>query len=125
MFLHSFQTGLVLSGSHTQHQHRPYQSSIAKMSTLNGKTHKKESPTFSYIQETVRKNPLNVPESYVRSEERMEKHLYMPHLSSHLPVIDFGLLSNGNKEELLKLDVACKDWGYFQVSMSSPIEIYC
>jgi len=86
------------------------------MSTLNGGAdHKKESPTFPYIQETVRKNPLNVSESYVRNEEQMEKHLYMPHLSSHLPIIDFGLLSNGNKEELLKLDIACKEWGYFQV----------
>ncbi|KEH22930.1 2OG-Fe(II) oxygenase family oxidoreductase [Medicago truncatula] len=93
------------------------------MSTLNGgadhvlgTTHKKEeSPTFPYIQETARKNPFNVPESYVRTEEQMEKHLYTPHLSSHLPIIDFGLLSNGNKEELLKLDFACKEWGYFQI----------
>lgn len=136
MFLHSFQSSLVFSGSHTQQQRSPYQStqrtvSIAKMSTLNGgadhvlgTTHKKkESPTFPYIQKTVRKNPLNVPESYVRTEEQMEKHLYTPHLSSHLPIIDFGLISNGNKEELLKLDIACKEWGYFQVSMSSPLDL--
>jgi hypothetical protein len=69
------------------------------MSTLNGgadhvlaTTQKKESHTSSYIHETVWKNPLN--ERYVRSEEQMEKHHYMPHLSSHLPVIDFGLLLN-------------------------------
>ncbi|KAL2336583.1 hypothetical protein Fmac_011029 [Flemingia macrophylla] len=39
----------------------------------------------------------------------------MPHLSSEVPVIDLALLSNGNKMELLKLDVACKEWGFFQI----------
>uniref|UniRef100_K7MT66 Non-haem dioxygenase N-terminal domain-containing protein n=1 Tax=Glycine max TaxID=3847 RepID=K7MT66_SOYBN len=39
----------------------------------------------------------------------------MPHLSSEIPVIDLSLLSNRNTKELLKLDIACKDWGFFQI----------
>ncbi|KEH23007.1 putative thebaine 6-O-demethylase [Medicago truncatula] len=94
--------------------------------SLNGgdvvvSTQMEEAPTFApclpvpNIQETVRKNPLKVPERYVRSEEEIEKVLYMPHFSSQVPVIDFGLLSHGNKNELLKLDIACKEWGFFQI----------
>lgn len=67
------------------------------------------------VQETVRNNPLKVPERYVRSEEEIQKVLYMPQLSSQVPIIDFTLLSHGNKDEILKLDIACKEWGFFQV----------
>jgi len=45
----------------------------------------------------------------------MEKVNDMPQLSSEIPVIDFTLLSNGSMEELLKLEIACKEWGFFQV----------
>ena len=80
-----------------------------------------EAPSFASslpvpnVQEMVRNNPLQVPERYARSQEELEKVNHMPHLSSEVPVIDLALLSNGNKEELLKLDVACKEWGFFQV----------
>lgn len=67
------------------------------------------------VQEMVKMNPLQVPTKYVRNEEEMEKVNYMPQLSSEIPIIDFTLLSNGNMEELLKLEIACKDWGFFQV----------
>ena len=79
-----------------------------------------EAPTFASsrpvpnVQEMVMNDPLQ-PERYVRSQEDFEKVNHMPHLSSEVPVIDLALLSNGNKEELLKLDVACKEWGFFQV----------
>ena len=63
----------------------------------------------------VKKNPLQVPQRYIRSPEEVEKVNHMPHLSSEIPVIDLALLSSGNSEELLKLDIACKEWGFFQV----------
>nr|AFK48283.1 unknown [Lotus japonicus] len=80
-----------------------------------------EAPTFApclpvpNVQEMVRKNPLQVPKRYERSEEEMEKENYKSHLSSEIPIIDFSLLSDGSKEELLKLDTALKEWGFFQV----------
>ncbi|XP_014523727.2 protein SRG1-like [Vigna radiata var. radiata] len=84
-------------------------------------TEMKEVPTFApsmpvpNVQEMVRNNPLQVPERYVRSNEELEKIKHMPHLSSEVPVIDLALLSCGNKDELFKLDVACKEWGFFQI----------
>ncbi|KAG2404956.1 2-oxoglutarate-dependent dioxygenase [Vigna angularis] len=83
-------------------------------------TEMEEVPTFApsipvpNVQEIVRNNPLQVPQRYVRSNEELEKVNHMPHLSSEVPVIDLALLSCGNKDELLKLDVACKEWGFFQ-----------
>ncbi|KAJ1402614.1 Oxoglutarate/iron-dependent dioxygenase [Sesbania bispinosa] len=76
-----------------------------------------EAPTFGpslpvpNVQEMVNKNPLLVPNRYVSCQEEMEKVNYMPHLSSEIPVIDLTLLSHGNAEELLKLDIACKRSG--------------
>ncbi|KAK7256770.1 hypothetical protein RIF29_30238 [Crotalaria pallida] len=67
------------------------------------------------IIELVKKDPLQVPEKYVRSHEEMEIDNYMPHLSSAVPIIDFALLSDGDKEELSKLDIACKEWGGFKL----------
>ncbi|QHO07715.1 hypothetical protein HN51_066418 [Arachis hypogaea] len=67
------------------------------------------------VQEMVKNNPLEVPQRYIRSTEEMEKVNYLTHLSSQIPVLDFALLSSGNSLELLKLDKACKDWGFFQL----------
>jgi len=90
-------------------------------------TEMEEVPTFApsipvpNVQEMVRNNPLQVPERYVRSNEELQKVNHMPHLSSEVPVIDLSLLSYGNKDELLKLDVACKEWGFFQVIFLSTL----
>ncbi|RDX77974.1 Protein SRG1, partial [Mucuna pruriens] len=56
-----------------------------------------------------------VPKRFVRSQEELEKVNHMPHLSPEIPVLDLALLSNGNTEELSKLDLACKEWGFFQI----------
>ncbi|KAM1525209.1 hypothetical protein COP2_009895 [Malus domestica] len=40
---------------------------------------------------------------------------HMCQLSSEIPTIDFSLLSSGNTEELTKLRLACKEWGFFQM----------
>nr|KYP37525.1 S-norcoclaurine synthase 1 [Cajanus cajan] len=95
---------------------------VKKMKILMSLIEMEEASTFTpsiplpnNVQEMVRNNPLHVPKRYVRSQEELEKSNYMPHLSSQIPVIDLALLSNGNKGELFKLDIACKEWGFFQV----------
>lgn len=68
------------------------------------------------VQEMVRNDPLQVPKRYIRNEEDMPKEAHIcHHLSSEIPIIDFSLLSKGYEEELNKLDLACKEWGFFQV----------
>lgn len=68
------------------------------------------------VQEMVTRDHLQVPERYLRNKEDMPKSAHnTSHLSSEIPIIDFCLLSQGNQEELMKLDLACKDWGFFQV----------
>lgn len=68
------------------------------------------------VQEMVMGDPLKVPERYLRNEEDMpESANITSHLSTEIPILDFSLLSEGNQEELMKLDLACKDWGFFQV----------
>ncbi|XP_058767260.1 oxoglutarate-dependent flavonoid 7-O-demethylase 1-like [Vicia villosa] len=74
-----------------------------------------EAPTFPFIQESVKNDPFKVPQRYTRSEEVIQKSLFMPQLTSQLPVIDFALLLDRNKDELSKLDTACKEWGFFQI----------
>lgn len=67
------------------------------------------------VQEMVKNDPLHVPERYVRNQEDGTLMNDMSHLSSEIPVIDLALLSAGDIEELKKLDLACKEWGFFQV----------
>lgn len=71
------------------------------------------------VQELVRNDPLQVPESFLIGNEEEEDKLqsttdkYNP--SSEIPIIDLSLLSRGSEEELHKLDKACEEWGFFQV----------
>ncbi|OMO97241.1 Oxoglutarate/iron-dependent dioxygenase [Corchorus olitorius] len=80
-----------------------------------------EAPTYvpsipvPNVQELVRKDPLQVPHRYVRDMEDRPKDTDMSHLSSLVPIIDLSLLLMGNKDELNKLDLACQEWGFFQV----------
>ncbi|OMO97244.1 Oxoglutarate/iron-dependent dioxygenase [Corchorus olitorius] len=67
------------------------------------------------VQELVRKDPLQVPQRYVRDQQDRPKDTDMSHLSSLIPIIDMSLLLMGNKDELNKLDLACQEWGFFQV----------
>lgn len=70
------------------------------------------------VQELVRKDPFQVPQRYVRDlENRPKDTADISHLSSLVPVIDLSLLLMGNQEELNKLDLACQQWGFFQVSL--------
>lgn len=69
------------------------------------------------VQEIVRTYPFHVPDRYLRDQEEIPENIdhTTSNLSSEIPIIDFSLLSKGNKEELHKLDVACEEWGFFQV----------
>ncbi|VVA28722.1 Hypothetical predicted protein [Prunus dulcis] len=80
-------------------------------------------PTFgsslpvANVQEIVKSDPLHVAERYlIKNQEDMPKGAdHTCKLSSEIPTIDFSLLSRGHKEELTKLDLACKEWGFFQM----------
>ncbi|TYJ40013.1 hypothetical protein E1A91_A04G110000v1 [Gossypium mustelinum] len=80
-----------------------------------------EAPTYApsipvpNVQELVRKDPFQVPQRYVRKVEDRPKDTDTSYLSSFIPVIDLSLLLMGNNEELNKLDLACREWGFFQV----------
>ncbi|KAK2657827.1 hypothetical protein Ddye_010879 [Dipteronia dyeriana] len=67
------------------------------------------------VQELVKEDPLQVPDRYVRDQDDILLANDMSWLSSEIPIIDLSLLSKGEKEELNKLDRACKEWGFFQV----------
>ena len=58
-----------------------------------------------------------VPERYIR-EHKNKPVIDEPCLaSSKIPVIDFSLLAIRDEEEQEKLDFACKEWGFFQISI--------
>ncbi|XP_060674493.1 protein SRG1-like [Ziziphus jujuba] len=70
------------------------------------------------VQEMVRMDPSQVPERYLiidQNQQDMPKIADLSHLSSQIPIIDLSSLTKENKEELIKLDLACKDWGFFQI----------
>lgn len=71
------------------------------------------------VQEMVRSDPLQVPETFLvsrKEEDEPKSTADAFDLSSKIPILDLSLLSSGHKEELNKLDQACKEWGFFQVS---------
>ncbi|OMO97243.1 Oxoglutarate/iron-dependent dioxygenase [Corchorus olitorius] len=89
-----------------------------------------EAPTYEpsipvpNVQELVRKDPLQVPQRYVRDMEDRPNDTDMSHLSSLIPIIDMSLLLMGNEDELNKLDLACQEWGFFQlVNHGVPNEV--
>ena len=58
-----------------------------------------------------------VPERYMR-EHKDRPVIDEPCLASpKIPVVDFSLLANRDEEEQRKLDFACKEWGFFKVSL--------
>ncbi|XP_073137738.1 protein LATERAL BRANCHING OXIDOREDUCTASE 1-like [Henckelia pumila] len=67
------------------------------------------------VQEIVRNDPTNIPEKYIKEVEDRPKLSDTSHLSLHIPIIDLSPLANGDEAERRKLDVACKEWGFFQV----------
>ena len=68
----------------------------------------------------------DIPIRYVRPEIESEEVLIDESLQ--IPVIDFSKLSVAGKpgyvDEMAKLHVACRDWGFFQVTSTIHIYIY-
>ncbi|KAK6933142.1 Non-hem dioxygenase N-terminal domain [Dillenia turbinata] len=70
-------------------------------------------PSF---QEMVRNDPHSVPERYVQEGKARPSIDELSPLSSEVPVIHFSLLAKGDEDERRKLDFACMNWGFFQVT---------
>ncbi|WOL08408.1 protein SRG1-like [Canna indica] len=67
------------------------------------------------VQDIVRTDPICVPERYIRNSVDRPTCAKTCSLLSEIPVIDFSLLSEGHDGEQRKLDLACKEWGFFQI----------
>lgn len=69
------------------------------------------------VQELVKNKPGSVPARYIiRSDQDPPiSPFQFPSSSQEIPVIDFLRLLSGNNSELLKLDSACREWGFFQL----------
>ncbi|KAE8723438.1 putative 2-oxoglutarate (2OG) and Fe(II)-dependent oxygenase superfamily protein [Hibiscus syriacus] len=67
------------------------------------------------IQEIVKSDLHSVPERYVH--ENMDRPVISENLADSLeiPFIDFSSLAKGDEDEIKKLHLACKDWGFFQL----------
>lgn len=73
------------------------------------------------VQEIVRNDAHNVPETYIKNVEDRPLSSEKCSVSLDIPIIDLSLLTNGDEDELRKLDFACKDWGFFQVTLQIPL----
>ncbi|XP_050220482.1 protein SRG1 [Mercurialis annua] len=67
------------------------------------------------VQELTKSKPTKIPHRFVR--DKTERPILNTPLSSpdSIPVIDFSKLLKGNKYEILQLEKACQEWGFFQV----------
>ncbi|TYH07004.1 hypothetical protein ES288_A08G197900v1 [Gossypium darwinii] len=82
----------------------------------------KSSPVPS-VQEIVRSDSQSVPERYVHENNKDGPIVSQDSANSlQIPVIDFSFLAKGDEDEVHKLHLACKDWGFFQLSFELPIE---
>ncbi|KAL6142142.1 hypothetical protein ACLB2K_060425 [Fragaria x ananassa] len=78
-------------------------------------------PVEPNVQELVGSDPLKIPEKHLlKNIDEQDKpksiETTCDDLSSDdIPIVDFSLLASGNEEELNKLDLACKEWGFFQL----------
>lgn len=75
----------------------------------------------------MKKDPSIVPERYIiRSGEVVQRCVdtNTNPFSSDIPLIDFSLPLEGQEDELKKLDEACKEWGFFQVTQMT-LQILC
>lgn len=74
------------------------------------------------VQELANQNPASVPPRYVRPDQD-PPFTPLAHSScssaAEIPVIDMQILVSGDvhniNSELQKLNLACKEWGFFQV----------
>ncbi|KAL2541596.1 2-oxoglutarate (2OG) and Fe(II)-dependent oxygenase superfamily protein [Abeliophyllum distichum] len=67
------------------------------------------------VQEIVRNDANNVPERYIKYLEDRPLSSEKCPVSLDIPIINLSLLTNGDEDERKKLNLACKDWGFFQI----------
>jgi len=72
------------------------------------------------VQELSKESVSNVPQRYFQPQHQQQRLLIsqQSHATLQIPVIDMhNLLSQeSGSSELAKLHLACKEWGFFQVS---------
>ncbi|XP_022748497.1 protein SRG1-like [Durio zibethinus] len=68
------------------------------------------------IHEIVRNDSYSIPDRYIQEhKDRPQVSESLP-ASLEIPVIDFSLLIKGDEDERRKFDLACKEWGFFQIT---------
>ena len=78
-------------------------------------------PSFESVQEMVRSNLPYIPDRFIQrstdeeEEEDKSRDVDMSVLSPQIPIIDLALLSMADADELQKLELACRSWGFFMV----------
>ena len=75
------------------------------------------------VQELVKQPMSKVPERYIRPNQDTPVVSITTSLPQ-IPVVDMGKLLSEDEAELEKLDHACKEWGFFQVWISTPLLLY-
>ncbi|XP_059669683.1 protein SRG1-like [Cornus florida] len=68
------------------------------------------------VQEIVRNDSQSVPERYIQNQENGPLDSEISLVSSEIPIINFSMLANGDENERKRLDSACKEWGFFQIT---------
>ncbi|EOY18069.1 Oxoglutarate/iron-dependent dioxygenase - like 10 [Theobroma cacao] len=68
------------------------------------------------IQEIVRNDSNSVPDRYIQEHKDRPQVSENLHASLDIPVLDFSLLAKGDENERRKLHLACKEWGFFQIT---------
>lgn len=68
------------------------------------------------VQEIVQNDAHTIPERYIKNLEDRPKTRDVHSISDEIPIIDLSLLAVGNEDERRKLDAACQEWGFFQVT---------
>lgn len=69
------------------------------------------------VKELAKKALIEVPERYVHPNIDPPILVNTDSLLPQLPIIELHKLLSEDLKELEKLDFACKDWGFFQVSI--------
>jgi len=70
------------------------------------------------VQELAKKNITEIPEQYLQPNQ--DPITVSNTTLQQVPVIDLSKLLCEDASELQKLDHACKEWGFFQVSTITP-----
>ena len=72
------------------------------------------------VQELVKKEQLKaVPSRYIRPDQ--DPIVSNPNASLQIPVVNLDRLVAGDLENASKLDLACREWGFFQVCVYKSV----